>query len=320
MSLFSRAAGQQPQSLSEVLDHLGPRARRAFKTAMEISHPYSQLDSGALLAALADEPSGGAGLALYGSGVRIAPTLIALEALEPRRVDLTAKRALAPVMHRILSAALEYERRRQLPNVTTDLLLEALLNEPDSVAAAILSAQLVEAEDVRANLRDIVRSGEASDDFVFSTSGPIVESIDLNYPVDLVWALIEPPENAPLVDPNVVAGERRLEADGREIHILRTKNPAPDDVLEFLVTQETPGRRARIVQTLPASPRATATIFEITPVGAGSRLRLESTVEVGSLRRRDLGFAGPELQRQLRASLEHTRAVLDEGWRPNARV
>jgi hypothetical protein len=328
MTLFSRP-GEQPQSqpqqkpphqqsLTEMVTEFGPRARRVISTAIEVSHPYRQLASGALLAALADEPSGGAGVALFESGIRIQPTLSALAALEPPREDFEAQRPVAAVMHRILSAAMEYRRRRNQVHVTTDLMLEALVNESDSVAVAILRSQSVRVRDLRSMLRRIVRAGEAPDDVVFSASGPIVETLDLDYPASLVWALIEPPENVPLLDEMVISGERRFDDEGREIHVTHTRNPAPHDVVENVVTTEVAGRRARILQTLPASLRAMPTTFDLTPVGSGARLRLESFVEVGSLRRRERESAEPELRELLRASLHKTRQVLDEGWRPNA--
>lgn len=323
MSLFSRAGTkqQQPETLAELVFAFGPRARRTFKTATEISNPYRQIDSGAVLAALLDEPAGAGGVALFRSGVRMEPTLAAMAALEPLRDDPTAKRPMAPVVYRIYRAAHEYQRRRKQGAVTTDLLLEALLNETDSVALAILASQSINAHDVRRVLRSVVASGETSDDIVFRVSEtPVVEIVDLDFPADLVWALIEPPENVPLLDPNVISGERRFDTDGREIHVLHTRNAAPADVIEYLVTIETPGRRATIVQSLPESPRAVRTTFALTPFHSGSRLQLESFVEVGSLRRRELATAEPELRQQLRTSLDNTRQVLQNGWRPNAGV
>ena len=317
MALFSRGK-QQPQLLSDVVARFGPRARRVFSTAHEISSPYRQLDSGAFLAALCDEPAGGAGIALYESGVRIDPTLAALAALEPPRDHLVAKRPMAPVMHRVFAAAMDFQRRRDQPHVNSDLLLEALLNESDSVAVAMLASQSVAVGDLRKTLRRVVGSGHASDDFVFRTGEPVIESIDLAYPASLVWELIERPENVPLLDENAVSGERRFDAGGQEFHVLHTRYPAPNDLLEYSVTVEAPGRRARILQTSPASPRATPTTSDVTPVGNGSRLQLESLVEVGWLRRREFESAEPELRRHLRMSLDNTRRVLDEGWLPNA--
>ncbi|WP_159806656.1 Clp protease N-terminal domain-containing protein [Cellulomonas citrea] len=308
-------SGRDPLNLSR-------RATYVLAAAKAIGQPRQRVGSGELLAALADDVWGPAGITLARCGADVDAVVAGVEALQELGPRTSGTVAYSPVLGRVLRSATGYAPLRA--PITTEHLLLGLLDEPDSVAATILEVLGVRVRTIRTGLADVDPVLAASDG-----DGPGArvlrwpESIELSHPPSSVWALIEPPEHAHLLAEGILSGARRQPEAGREIHELVVRPGGPGDRVLLAVERAPSGLGARVRQIEPVPAVPFENVHEVTPTIAGSLLRLTCVVDVDDLRpqarylgRRVLGRIEAGTRTGSRDFLDRVAACLDGGWAP----
>ncbi|WP_170298406.1 Clp protease N-terminal domain-containing protein [Agromyces allii] len=268
----------------------------------------------ALLLSLAFDDGIG-GRALAARGVEPADLLVAAEALAPDTNAGGTEPTFAPMTARALLTAVAYAGGAA---VTTGHLLLGLLDEPDSVAVSILAALGVR---TRALKRAVVTATEVhgvTDDERRSGSGEVVERVDLRvpHPAPLVWSLVHPVRNAPLLSESIVHGAVVSEADGVLIEEVRHRTPSGEVTHRYESVVEVPGRRERTRVLAPTDLLPTVAVNELTPMGEETHWRCELLME-GDYARWPLAaslIAG--WSAQTRGRMHRARDLLDAGWMP----
>ena len=298
---------------------LSPRANRVLASAIEIAAPGDRVTTGSLLAALTDEPAGSAALVLAAHGVDVDVVLAGIAALDVVPSHADGKPKLTPLLSRTIASASAYAAKSTVERggrITTGHLLLGLLDEPDSVAAMTLAVLGARVKDVRS---DVARFADVRRFDDWQTEPQILamtEAIELPYPPERVWALIEAPEHAPLTDSSVIGGSRHRTDDGRELHELFYRPGSEVERVVIEVDVEVPGRRVRTRRVEPEPDERLGWTEEVSPLKGGALFRVEPSLDIVNLPRRRARLTQRLVRDRALDYLRRVNAALEAGWTP----